>query len=42
MAQGVEARRCAAEIDDGEEEARQRVEAEMRADPGQAKRENGR
>ena len=36
IAEREQARRRAAEIDDEEEEGRQRVDAEMRAEPGQA------
>ena len=39
VAERVEARRGAAEIDHDEEERRERVEPEMRADPGQAERQ---
>ena len=39
VAEPIEARRRAAEIDDDEEERGQRIEAEMRADPGQAERQ---
>ena len=40
VAEGVQAGGGAAEIDHGEEERGQRVEAEMRADPGQAERQH--
>ena len=40
IAERIEARRRAAEIDDDEEEGRQRVEPEMRADPRQAERQD--
>ena len=39
-AERVEARRGAAEIDHDEKERRERVEAEMRAEPGQAERQD--
>ena len=39
MAERIEARRGAAEIDDGEKRSRERIEAEVRADPGQAERQ---
>ena len=42
VAEAVEARRGAAEIDDDEKERRQRVDAETRADPGQAERQDER
>ena len=42
VAEGVEAGRRAAEIDDDEEEGGERIEAEMRADPGQAERQDAR
>ena len=42
VAEAIEARRGAAEIDDDEEERRERVDAETRADPGQAERQDER
>ena len=39
IAERIEARRGAAEIDDGEERSRERIEAEVRADPGKAERQ---
>ena len=39
VAEAVEARAGTAEIDDGEEEGRQRVDPEMRADPRDAERQ---
>ena len=42
VAEAVEARRGAAEVDDDEKERRQRVEPEMRAEPRQAERQDQR
>ena len=39
IAEAIEACRRAAEIDDDEEERGQRIEAEMRAEPGQSERQ---
>ena len=42
VAEAIEARRRAAEVDDHEEEGGKRIDAEMRAEPGQTERQGQR